>query len=343
MLKRKAEYDARHKKKTKTDGSTSSGSASTAAAASLSSTPASSSSTLSTKKSHLSSEEKAQHRDVSLYLNKQRTLVLSSRGIGYRDRHLLQDLLDLLPHGKKDNKLDTKHGLDVLNELAMLKQCNNVLYLESRKRSDLYLWLSRAGVGPSVKCLLQAVHTMSEVKLTGNCLKYSRPLLVWDAAFDSAPHWRLLKSLLHQSLASPKGHPKVKPFVDHALAFFILDARVWIRHYQIVDSEAATASSSSSSSSPQLVEIGPRLVLHPIRMFSGSFGGATLWENAEFVSPNALRAQMKAARGSEYVKRQAGKQSTRAHKRDAQLPDNEIDSVFAADAGAETEAASSSS
>ena len=339
-MKRKAEYDARHtKKKSKTGATSSSSTALTpaaAASASSSSLSSSSSSAASSKKSRLSSEEKAQHRDVSLYLNKQRTLVLSSRGIGYRDRHLLHDLLDLLPHGKKDSKLDTKHGLDVLNELAMLKQCNNVLYLESRKHSDLYLWLSRAAVGPSVKCLLQAVHTMSEVKLTGNCLKHSRPLLVWDAAFDSAPHWRLLKSLLHQCLGSPKGHPKVKPFVDHALAFFILDGRVWIRHYQIVHGDAAAASSSSSSP-PQLVEIGPRLVLQPIRIFSGSFGGATLWENAEFVSPNALRAQMKAARGSEYEKRRAETQSTRAHKREAQLPDNEIDSVFAADAEAEAD------
>ena len=209
-MKRKAEYDARHSKKKSKTGATSSSSAALTptAAASASSSSLSSSSTssaASSKKSRLSSEEKAQHRDVSLYLNKQRTLVLSSRGIGYRDRHLLHDLLDLLPHGKKDSKLDTKHGLDVLNELAMLKQCNNVLYLESRKHSDLYLWLSRAAVGPSVKCLLQAVHTMSEVKLTGNCLKHSRPLLVWDAAFDSAPPLAAAQVAAASVLGQPQG------------------------------------------------------------------------------------------------------------------------------------------
>jgi hypothetical protein len=45
---------------------------------------------------------------ASRYINKQRTLIFSTRGITHRDRHLIQDLRDLLPHGKKDNKLDVK-------------------------------------------------------------------------------------------------------------------------------------------------------------------------------------------------------------------------------------------
>jgi ribosome biogenesis protein BRX1 len=36
---------------------------------------------------------------------------------------------------------------------------------------------------------------MDEMKLTGNCLKGSRPLLVFDPAFDSAPHLSVLKGL----------------------------------------------------------------------------------------------------------------------------------------------------
>lgn len=33
---------------------------------------------------------------------------------------------------------------------------------------------------------------------------------------------------------------------------------------------------------------GPRFVLNPIRMFSGSFGGPTLYQNPTFVSPNEV-------------------------------------------------------
>lgn len=344
MLKRKAEYDARQKGGTSTTSSPPV--THTTAKSSSSSKPSASSK--SNKKPKLSAEDKSAHRDPSLYLNKQRTLVLSSRGISYRDRHLLSDLVDLLPHAKKDNKLDTKSNLDVLNELALLKNCNNILFFETRKHTDLYLWLSKASVGPSVKFLVQNVHTMAEVKMTGNCMKYSRPLLVFDAAFDSAPHLQLIKSLLHQCLASPKGHPKVKPFIDHVLSFYYLDNRIWIRHYQIVynseiNSDPDVTSTASSSSCPpppsnvQLVEIGPRLVLCPIRVFSGSFVGTTLWENEDYISPNALRAEMKARKGREYIDRQKETEKTREHKKGARMEENEIDAVFTEEVEEENE------
>ena len=38
--------------------------------------------------------------------NKQRVLVLASRGITQRYRHLMEDVLTLLPHSVKDNKFD---------------------------------------------------------------------------------------------------------------------------------------------------------------------------------------------------------------------------------------------
>lgn len=39
---------------------------------------------------------------------------------------------------------------------------------------------------------------MDELKLTGNALRGARPLLHFDKAFDSAPHWRLIKELFFQ-------------------------------------------------------------------------------------------------------------------------------------------------
>ena len=43
-----------------------------------------------------------------------------------------------------------------------------------------------------------SVHTMEELKLTGNHLKGSRPLLTFSANFDKEPHWMLLKELMLQ-------------------------------------------------------------------------------------------------------------------------------------------------
>lgn len=87
--------------------------------------------------------------------NKQRVLILSSRGVTFRQRHLLNDLYALLPHSRKDAKLDTKTKLYQLNELADLYNCNNVLFFEARKGKDLYIWMSKAPNGPTVKCHMQ--------------------------------------------------------------------------------------------------------------------------------------------------------------------------------------------
>ena len=68
----------------------------------------------------------------------------------------MNDLAALFPHAKKDSKLDTKSKLYHLNELADLYNCNNVLFFESRKHGqDLYMWLSKAPNGPSMKLHLQ--------------------------------------------------------------------------------------------------------------------------------------------------------------------------------------------
>jgi hypothetical protein len=45
-------------------------------------------------------------------------LVLSSRGITHRFRHLMLDVLKLLPHSTKDSKLEGKDRPMVINEIA---------------------------------------------------------------------------------------------------------------------------------------------------------------------------------------------------------------------------------
>lgn len=90
-------------------------------------------------------------RIKSGYTNKQKTLVLSSRGITHRYRHLMMDILQLLPHARKDSKLDTKQKLYVLNEIADMKDCSNCVFFEVRKGSDLYLWFAKVPNGPSLK------------------------------------------------------------------------------------------------------------------------------------------------------------------------------------------------
>ena len=53
----------------------------------------------------------------------EKPLVLCARGITFRYRHLMTDLMQLIPHNKSDSKLDTKHDWNVINEIAELKVC----------------------------------------------------------------------------------------------------------------------------------------------------------------------------------------------------------------------------
>ena len=156
------------------------------------------------------------------YTNKQRVLILSSRGITARYRHLLEDLKKLIPHHKTDSKLDDKGDIQAVNEIADMKSCNQVVYLETRKHQDLYMYIGKTPDGPSAKFHVVNVHTMDELKLTGNCMLGSRPLLNFDAAFNNTPHFRLIKNLLSDAFGTPLGHPKSKPFVDRIMSFFIV-------------------------------------------------------------------------------------------------------------------------
>ena len=45
---------------------------------------------------------------------------------------------------------------------------------------DLYLWIGRFPSGPSIKFLVENIHTSKEMNLTGNCLKFSRHILSFD-------------------------------------------------------------------------------------------------------------------------------------------------------------------
>lgn len=171
------------------------------------------------------------------YRNKQRCLVLCSRGVTARYRHLLEDLRTLMPHHKKESKLDP--GSDgvgrAVNDICEMRSCNTVLFLECRKRQDAYLWLGKAGgqsVGPSARFHLTNLHTMDELRLTGNCMKGSRPVLTFDDSFTHLGHLKLLKELFVDVFGTPRGHPKSKPFVDRVMGFYYADKKV--RHCRLV-------------------------------------------------------------------------------------------------------------
>lgn len=247
----------------------------------------------------LQSKSPKETSEKTKHINRQRLLVISSRGITYRHRHLIQDLLALLPHARKEPKFDSKKNLHQLNEVAELYNCNNIFFFECRKHQDLYLWISKPPNGPTLKFHIQNLHTLDELNFTGNCLKGSRPILSFDKSFLENDHYKLLKEMFLQTFGVPPNARKSKPFIDHVMTFSIVDGKIWIRNYQINETLDVKENDKIEDDEDydvdqlNLVEIGPRLVLTLITVLEGSFSGPKIYENKQYVSPNFVRAQLK--------------------------------------------------
>jgi ribosome biogenesis protein BRX1 len=59
---------------------------------------------------------------------------------------------------------------------------------------------------------------MDEMKMTGNCLKGSRPVVVFDQQFDEEPHLRLIKEVLSH-VSGPQKSPRSSYLCLSCLSF----------------------------------------------------------------------------------------------------------------------------
>lgn len=87
---------------------------------------------------------------------------------------------------------------------------------------------------------------------------------------------------------------------------------------------------TGQASTMSLVEIGPRFVLNPIRIFRGPFGGQTLYQNADYVSPNVIRAQERRDKGHQYEHRKESQQmrKKRLASEELRVPEDPLSGVF---------------
>jgi ribosome biogenesis protein BRX1 len=111
--------------------------------------------------------------------------------------------------------------------------------------------------------------------------------------------------------------------------------QIWVRNYQILEETATTAKEAHSqkkltghSHSTSLIEIGPRFVLNPIRIFRGSFGGQTLYVNDEFVNPNVVRSMDKKEKGDKYVRRKGEERKRKMRDESIVVPTDPLANVF---------------
>ena len=69
-------------------------------------------------------------------------------------------------------------------------------------------------------------------------------------------------------------------------------------------------------------------VMTVIRIFAGSFGGPTLYQNAEYVSPNMVRHQKRLAMGERFGSRIEQRKTTIQRRAERTMPHDELADVF---------------
>lgn len=206
------------------------------------------------------------------------TLVLGTRGLRVRHRHLLRDLQRLMPHARTGAKLDAETGLRSVVHLCEDADCGAALLLDARDPLKLYLWIAGCPDGPSAMFRVLNVHTVAELKLVARRNAGVRSLLSFDQGFDASAERRVVKALLTRTFSVPReaarrnraGGSSSAPNIErvkHTLNFTWLDGRIWLRVYRI---------GRGLDGNMDVEEIGPRLVLQPVRIIASGFGGAIL-------------------------------------------------------------------
>jgi ribosome biogenesis protein BRX1 len=85
-------------------------------------------------------EEETDKQNQSKWTDRERVLLLCSRGSVARTRHLVNDLQRLMPHVRMESKYGKNGNMaDDLNEMCELSNCTKCIYFESRKGRDVYM------------------------------------------------------------------------------------------------------------------------------------------------------------------------------------------------------------
>ena len=166
-------------------------------------------------------------------------LVLSTRGITARHRHLQRDLLKLLPHAKLGAKMGAEQELATLPGMVEEANCDTAVLMDARDPRRLYMWLANCPGGPSAMFQVLNVHTVAELKMERRRAAGARTLLVFDGEFEVGAERKVMKELLSQAFAVPASGPtREHPKVQHTINFSWLDNRIWVRVYRVVINEA---------------------------------------------------------------------------------------------------------
>ncbi|CXH90042.1 ribosome biogenesis protein BRX1 homolog, putative [Plasmodium berghei] len=213
-----------------------------------------------------------------LWKTKQRVLIVRSPLKKKNCQSFVDNLKLLLPHHKMESKWSKKGKKIDLSNICYSRNCNNLIFFDI-KRNRYCLWICKNITGPSLYFEILDYIPLHSLSFPGNCLLYSRPLLIFSKQFDELEHLKLIKEIFIHVFGTPKYHPLSKPFYDHCYNFYYIKDLIYFRHYQILPT---TLADSNNINKQKLVEIGPQFTLHIIKIFDQFFKGNVIYENLKY-------------------------------------------------------------
>lgn len=242
-------------------------------------------------------------------------LLLHNRGMIRQEAQVFDNFQACIPHAKSENSMTKKHYTE-LGEIAEDRRCDTIGMIETchkRRIPEGYLWIAACPHGPSFNFYINDAQSIENLRLIGNAMKGSRPILQFDPKFDDGGVFELAKMSLQRLFSVPFQDKHSKPYVDRTMMFTIENGLIYIRHYQIQwgDGENDT----------DLAEIGPRVVLEPNFVLAGVFSGRKIWKNANFTGPYQEMVKEK----RETAQRKNAMRDRQARKEEKKLSYPEID------------------
>ncbi|SCL96908.1 ribosome biogenesis protein BRX1 homolog, putative [Plasmodium chabaudi chabaudi] len=213
-----------------------------------------------------------------LWKMRQKVLIVRSPLKKKNCQSFIDNLKLLLPHHKMESKWSKKEKKIDLSNICYSSNCSNLIFFDI-KRNRHCLWICRNKTGPSLYFEILDYIPLHSLAFPGNCLLYSRPLLIFSKLFDELEHLKLIKEMFIQVFGTPKYHPLSKPFYDHCYNFYYIKDLIYFRHYQILPT---TLADSNNINKQKLVEIGPQFTLHIIKIFDKFFKGNVIYENLKY-------------------------------------------------------------
>ena len=230
------------------------------------------------------------------FINRQRVLVVNSRGSKRRHKFISRDLISIMAHAKGHSKIEIDKDIkEQIQKRCDKAKCENYMFFEVKKNFQ-YLWVGKSPSGPCAYLHVVDYLPLDKSKYTGNFMIASRSLLSFGAEFDINPEYVVLKDLLVDSLNVPKNYPRTFPYLEKVISFELIDGIIYVRMFQIKEN-------SSMKEGVELIEAGPRMTLQLIKICSGVVGGDLLYENPDYKEPQQRLIEKKQLKIQKKIKK----------------------------------------